>query len=144
MSAAIPWSWPLVVSLAVVWVVVALHAALAMRRFRRRWWVWFVLSVFLTVIPAVVCSYVEYFRELRRRRRAFEAGSRRPRRDAPGRDSVQPGAARRCRHCGALLTGAADDAASPASQAAPDKPPEPAGRATCPHCGMAVEDEYLA
>ena len=143
MSAAIPWSWPLVVSLAVVWVVVALHAALAMRRFRRRWWVWFALSVFLTVIPAVVCSYVEYFRELRRRRRASEAGSRRPQRDAPGRDSVQPGA-RRCRHCAALLTGAADDAASPASQAAPDKPPEPAGRATCPHCGMAVEDEYLA
>jgi hypothetical protein len=81
MAAELRTYW--LVVLAAAWVAAALHASLSMRRYGRRWWVWFLISLFFTVIPAAVVSYVDYFRQ--RRRRA---------------DGAAPA---RCPHCGADL-----------------------------------------
>ena len=70
------------------WVGVALHRGLAMRRYGLRWWVWFVISVFCTVIPAVIVSY----REEARLVRESHDESARARREGE------------CPHCGATLT----------------------------------------
>jgi len=113
--------------LAAMWVGAALHTSLAMRRYGRRWWLWFVLSLLLTVVPAAVVAHVDFFRELRRQQRLA----------ATGGDGV-----RRCRHCGAVLTdGGAHTGRSGSS--GPD-PTDEAAPAVCPHCGMALEDEHLA
>ncbi len=124
MTAAIPWSWPLIALLAAAYVLVALHAGLSMRRYGRRWWLWFVLSVLLTVIPAVVCSYVEYFRQVRRQREALHPPA---------------GGVGRCRHCGAVLTG------EPGRSAAATVPTGGApGQPKCPRCGMPAEEDNVA
>jgi len=73
--------------LGAMWVALALHTALGMRRNGRRWWVWFIVSVLLTVIPAAVVSYMDYFAQLRRQR-----------------DRAAGGESRRCPHCAAELT----------------------------------------
>ena len=125
--------------LAVVWVGVAMHAGLSMRRYGRRWWVWFWVSTVLTVIPAAVCSYVEYFRELRRQQRLAQAGA--PGQEPAAGDEAAPdGGAGRCPHCGAVLAEQSGRAGPPA---APDRQ-MPADQKTCPFCGMALEDEHLA
>ena len=84
--ALIPWPWFIGV-FAVAWTASALHCGLSMRRHGRRWWVWFLISLLGSMIPAVIVSHVDYFRELRRRRHGPAAG------------------AERCRHCGQPLTG---------------------------------------
>ncbi len=68
--------------LAAVWTMAALHTGLSMRRSGRRWWVWLLISLVLTVIPAVVMSYVDYFRQRRGERE---------------------GGISECRHCGELM-----------------------------------------
>ena len=100
--------------LAALWVALALHTALAMRRNGRRWWVWFIVSVLLTVIPAAVVSYVDYFAQLRRRReRAAEGGEN-----------------RRCPHCAAELT--------------ERDVRRVGGKLICARCGMVIEDAQQA
>ena len=71
--------------LALVWVGVAAHTGWWMRRYNRRWWVWFLISLCATPVPAAIVSCWEYFRQLRRRRQG------------------PPPA--RCPHCGSELTG---------------------------------------
>ena len=61
MAQAQGYPWPIIAMLVVLWLSVALHTGLTMRRYGRRWWVWFIVSTFLTVVPAVVVSYVEHF-----------------------------------------------------------------------------------
>ena len=72
--------------MALAWVAAAAHTALAMRRYGRRAWVWFLICLFLSVLPAAVVSYVDYFRQL-------------------GRYRAQQGLRRvvRCHHCGAVV-----------------------------------------
>lgn len=79
----LPW---FIAVFAAAWTAAALHCGLSMRRRGRRWWVWFIISMLCTVIPATIVSYVDYFRELRRSRQ--------------GGSEVE-----RCRHCGELLSG---------------------------------------
>jgi len=89
MGAEFPWPVHRVALLAIaalMWVALALHTSLTMRRYGRRWWVWFIVSVFLTVLPAAVVSYVEYFRRTRQ-------------------TPLRP----RCDRCGAALAGSATD-----------------------------------
>ncbi len=74
--------------LAAAWIAAAIHTSLTMRRYGRRFWVWLAICVLLSVIPAVVVSYVEYFRRLREHRSGLAS------------------APRRCPHCGSLLSGA--------------------------------------
>ena len=99
---------------AVAWVGIALHTGLAMRRYGRRWWVWFLISVCFTVVPATVVSYVEYFRQLRRHRAEQARLSGRV----------------RCPHCRAVLTG--------------DELRQAGGRAVCPRCNMVIDDDPCA
>ena len=65
MAWQMPPTWMLVVFL-VAWVALALHAGLGVRRYGRRWWVWFLVSLFLTVLPAAIVTYVDHYRLLRR------------------------------------------------------------------------------
>jgi len=97
------------------WVLMALHTSLAMRRYGRRWWVWFLISVFCSVIPAAIVSYIEYFRRLRQADR--EGLARRGR--------VQ------CPHCGAILDGS-------------DLPGAEAGAGHCPRCNGIIDHSRLA
>ncbi len=48
-----------------MWVLMALHTGLSMRRLGRRWWVWFAICLFCTAIPAAVVSYLDHLRQLR-------------------------------------------------------------------------------
>lgn len=70
----------------VLWVAIALHTALAMRRYGRRWWVWLPISIVFSAIPALIVSLVDYLRHVRRQRDELAGGPP------------------RCRHCGELLT----------------------------------------
>jgi len=77
MAGAWAYQWHIIAMLIVLWLGIALHTGLTMRRYGRRWWVWFILSAFLTVIPAVVVSYLEHFRALRRYHDQIAARARR-------------------------------------------------------------------
>lgn len=78
MGSPFPWAWYHLALLAAAWVGAALHAGLSMRRHGRRWWVWFLICVFLTVIPATVVSYLDYRRQLQRQHQAGGAWLRCP------------------------------------------------------------------
>ena len=79
-------SSPLLVgALAGVWVLAALITAVGMRSGGRRFWVWFAVSLFCSVIPGTIVAHVDCLRALRRQRTAAA------------------GDGRRCRHCGRLL-----------------------------------------
>ena len=49
MAAQCPLPWYYLAVFGLLWVGLALHTSLSMRRHGRRWWVWFLVSVFLTV-----------------------------------------------------------------------------------------------
>lgn len=87
MAVQFPLRWDYAAILAALWVGIALHTGLSMRRYGRRWWVWFAICVFATVIPATVVSYLAYRRELRRQREKGAA------------------AYLQCPHCGSVLAG---------------------------------------
>ncbi|HET6427862.1 MAG TPA: hypothetical protein VFJ30_05605 [Phycisphaerae bacterium] len=97
------------------WVAMALHTALAMRRRGRRWWLWLLISVAFSVIPAAIVSYVDYFRQLRRADRTGAAGDR----------WLQ------CPHCGAVLRRS-------------DLPGAEAGAGHCPRCNGIIDESRLA
>ena len=80
----LPW---LIGILAAGWVFAALHTAASMRRYGRRFWVWLVICLLCSIIPAAVVSYIDHFRQMRREHREIAAPPR------------------RCPHCGALITG---------------------------------------
>jgi len=58
--------WPWIAAMAAGWAGIALHTGLSMRRYGRRWWVWFIISLLFSAIPAVIVSHVEYYRQLGR------------------------------------------------------------------------------
>jgi hypothetical protein len=117
MGGMFPWperQWVIFGTLGLLWVGIALHASLSLRRYGRRWWVWFILSVFFTLLPAAVVSCVEYSRALRRQRQE---------------DAARAGYLR-CPHCRAVLNR--------------QDLPRAGGNALCPHCNMVIADEHYA
>lgn len=104
-----------VVILLVLWVGMALHTSLAMRRYGRRWWVWFLISVFCSVIPAAVVSHLDYLRQLRRARQE----------QAADRGATQ------CPHCRMVLRRSEMIGAE-------EGPPH------CPRCNGIIDDRHLA
>lgn len=71
--------------LALLWVLLALQTALAMRRLNRRWWVWLLVSLLASAIPAAIVAVADQVRRLQAQRRG------------------QRQSAARCPHCGASL-----------------------------------------
>ena len=113
-----------VIAIAVaMWLALALHTGLSMRRYGRRWWVWFLISAFFSVIPATIMSYVEYFRALDRQRGRSAGGQ-------GGRGGQPAGRRRRCEHCGELI--------------GPDDLIRRGGAALCPRCKLPVSQEDVA
>ena len=110
MALQMPPTWMLVAFLA-AWVGIALHAGLNVRRYGRRWWVWFLVSLFFTVLPATIVAYLDYFRQLRRAN-ARAAGARR---GGP------------CPNCGTRLT--------------PRDVRRVDGRDVCPNCRNPLPDD---
>jgi hypothetical protein len=115
--------WLVLTLVAVLWVVVALRTGLSMRGSGRRWWVWFLVSLVFTAIPAAVVAWADYLRQ----RRAFcQAGQ-----DEPSEEDDEPppgdAQARRCEHCHLLLEGM--------------ELPHVAGRDTCPRCSLPLSPD---
>jgi hypothetical protein len=69
-----------------VWTMIALHSGVSMRRYGRRWWVWFLIAFFFTALPALAVSLVEFIRSLTKGRQV------------PPQEQFD-----RCRHCGGPL-----------------------------------------
>jgi len=105
-----PWRVGL---LAAVWVAAAVHTGVAMRRYGRRWWVWMLISLAFSPLPAAVVAYFDFFRRLRASRRAA----------ARATDEGRPGHLR-CPHCGAVIL--------------PAEITRVAGRDACPRCRMVI------
>jgi hypothetical protein len=119
------WNW---IILALIWVAMAFHTGLSMRRLGRRWWVWAVITLLASPVPAAIISFVDYRRALRRRRRQEpEPMEELPVQEEPPEQDEST--LRRCRHCRAVLTG-------PLEQAG--------GKGVCLRCGMVIEQDYLA
>ena len=57
-------AWPFVLVPVAVWTLIALHSGLSMRRYGRRWWVWFLIAFCFTAVPALLVSLVEFLRQL--------------------------------------------------------------------------------
>lgn len=122
MPASLPFSTQTIVILACIYLALALHTAISMGRYGRRWWLWFILSVLFTPLPAAVVSCVDYVRKLLERQRSLYQVE-------PPEDQL-PDAVRRCPHCRTVLAGA--------------KPRAVAGKSVCPKCGMALDSDELA
>lgn len=107
-----PAAW---IVLAFLWVAAGFNAGWSLRRSGRRWWLWFIISVLFSVIPAAVVAYVDYFRQLAR----YRAQKRLVAMGAP-----------RCPHCGRPMS--------------PRDLRRAGGQAVCPHCGMTFDDTTVA
>ena len=140
------------VILAVLWIGAALHMGATMRSIGRRWWVWFLLSLFVSVLPATIVYYVDWFGNFRRQQLLAQAGRRRtPGRqaqpdaaaplpdaqadeaaDAEGAGSARSAGAelRRCEHCGQFLR--------------PDEIARAGGREICPRCNLPLGPTDIA
>jgi len=99
--------------LIVCYLAVCLRTALRMARTGRSLWLWLLITVFLTSIPATVVLMREQFRAVGRGRRG---PADEPRHERPFR----------CRHCRKLVRPADVDHSS--------------GVAACPHCGLALDE----
>ena len=112
--------WLVLTLIALLWVAVALRTGLSMRGSGRRWWVWFVVSLLFTAIPAAVVAWADYLRQRRTCRQAVQGGS----------DEEGDAQARRCEHCHLLLEGM--------------ELPRVAGRDMCPRCSLPLSPEGTA
>ena len=119
--------WLIVTLIALLWVAVALRTGVSMRASGRRWWVWFVVSLLFTAIPAAVVAWADYLRQRRLFREAvhdaMDEDGEAP--DAP--DSLGDVPARRCEHCHLLLEGI--------------ELPHVAGRDMCPRCSLPLSPD---
>ena len=132
-----------IVGLAAVYVFFAYRVSRQMARSGHNQWLWFVLSVLLTSLPAAIVMTHERFSWLWKRNQEEQARrSRRGAGDAPadaenqqdelaadGADSDVPGMIR-CPHCRTLFV--------------PVGPADPSGLTPCPRCGQTFEPEHLA
>ncbi len=105
----------IVAILLLLWVAMALHTALAMRRHGRRWWVWFPICAFCSIVPAVIVSCADHFRQHR----------------PPNRQAAAGEGPRQCPHCHTML--------NPPGEAGPEAAPP-----RCPNCNGPIDDTRLA
>jgi hypothetical protein len=127
MHLTMPLPWGTVALLGAVWVLLAGHTAVSMARYGRRGWVWFLITLVLTPVPAAVVSCADWFVSLRRRQVSQRAGDIED--EAPAGDAGDR-PVRRCRHCGAVLAGQVGKRIG--------------GRLLCPNCRLPVEEDQLA
>ena len=134
-----------IAALLVVYVFFAYRVSRQMARNGHNQWLWFVLSVLLTSLPAAIVMTHERFSWLWKRTREEQARRSSPARPGSKADDeeTQPPhptgqTARgdevpqlvRCPHCGSMV--------------APAGPADPSGQTPCPRCGQTFEQEYLA
>ncbi|MGB2821263.1 MAG: hypothetical protein WBF17_09805 [Phycisphaerae bacterium] len=110
------WTW--VALLIVCYLGICTRTAFRMARTGRSFWLWLIISVFLTSIPGTFVLMRDQLRGMPQRRRRPPA-SRPP-----------EGGPLRCSHCGKLTR--------------PDDLDRSGGVTTCPHCGMTVNETELA
>jgi predicted RNA-binding Zn-ribbon protein involved in translation (DUF1610 family) len=79
-------SWTFWILAALIWVGAAVHSAASMRRTGRSFWLWLVIGVFLSVVPAAAVSTMDYVKARRAHHERAAAGPA------------------RCPHCGEMLT----------------------------------------
>lgn len=103
-----PAQWAIV---GAIYLALAAHTAWSMRRAGRRFWLWLIMSVLATPVPATIVSFYDYFRYLAKRQ-------------SPGK--TRPGGPGRCPHCGGLLEGNTRSVA---------------GRKICNNCNLAVDED---
>ena len=119
--------WLFLTLIALLWVAVALRTGISMRAGGRRWWVWFLVSLVCTAIPAAVVAWADYLRQRRLYRRAMRRGSDEPAEVPAAQDLPDDVPARRCEHCQLLLEGI--------------ELPRVAGRDICPRCSLPLSPD---
>lgn len=110
------WAW--VAALVVCYLAICARTAFRMARSGRSFWLWLVISVFLTSIPGTFVLMRDQVRGAPRRRRP------RPASGPPEGGQV------RCTRCGKPMRPADVDRSG--------------GVAVCPHCGLPVDETELA
>jgi len=110
------WGW--VVLLIACYVAICARTAFRMAKSGRSFWLWLVLSVFLTSIPGTFVLMRDQIRSLPPRRRGPRGGE--------GAEARQV----RCSRCGGLFR--------------PEDVDRSGGAAVCPHCGLPADETKLA
>ncbi len=124
----------LLLALVAALVVSAVRISMMAPRYNRRRWVWFVISLFFTAIPATIVFWHDYYRSISGRE-TLPSLNRRLRKNR----SSQPHAPTdRCPHCGEILT--------PDAVLQSDNAPEIDRTVIkkCPHCNMNLDKEHFA
>ena len=110
------WAW--VALLVACYLAICARTAFRLARTGRNFWLWLVISVFLTSIPGTFVLMRDQVRGAPRRRRPRRAGGR------------PEGGQVRCGRCGKPMRPADVDRSG--------------GVAVCPHCGLPVDETELA
>ena len=121
MGVAANLRWVLVAGLAALYVLTSVRVALSFRRTGRNPVAWFFITLFFTAVPAAVYMAWCHFRH---------GGQATPDAADSARAKEDLSAARRCRHCGTVITD--------------EQRPAPAGIRTCPNCRLPIEEDHLA
>ena len=151
----------LIVALVAVYVFFAYRVSRQMARNGHNQWLWFVVSVLLTSLPAAIVMTHERFSWLWKRtqeeqaRRARRGGGDEDDADDEGADQEQAEETETDATTGPAATPgdqtAAQDEVPPlvrcphcGSMVAPAGPADPTGLIPCPRCGQSFEQEHLA
>jgi hypothetical protein len=118
MIARSAYHWVWVALLIACYLAICARTAFRMAKSGRSFWLWLVLSVFLTSIPGTFILMRDQIRNLPPRRRGPRGGER-----------AEAGQVR-CSRCGRLF--------------GPEDVDRSGGAAVCPHCGLPVDETELA
>jgi len=126
--------WMLIAALVALHVMTCLRTAATMRRIGRRPLPWFLVSLFLTSIPAA--AYMAW-----RRLKALRPPAGAAPKGAEGSDSAGSGEdaarIRRCPHCGEIIPVRQDRLRGRIEA-------RPPGMQACPKCGLDINKDHLA
>ncbi len=111
--------WGLTCLLAILYLFTCARVAAAMKQAGRNPLAWFFITLCLTAVPATIVLWIDRYRSLKS-----------PRESRAEREPRKPPGPRRCPHCQAVIPG--------------ELPAGPDGTATCPDCGLTIDEVHLA